>query len=320
MPPEKQAEEAVDVFAGAEPDDDEVVEGDRGDMAEEPSPEPSPAESEQPAEGEQEQEEPEPAEPEASDEPDEGEEKPEEKPQRQPRIPKDRFDQVNERRKLAEQRAQQLEERLKQLEGKAEGDSGEPFDFAAKEQEYMEAVVDGEFEKAKTIREEIRTAERAEIRQQLQATERTATDRTKAQLEFDQAVATYQGKFAEFDPQSDAYDEALTQEVVEMRDGFLSTGNYTPAQALEKAAKTVAKVYDLTDRTVGAPELEPQPKPAAPKKPDVREKAKAANAQPPSMDQGTPSNEPTVSIDDMTEEEFDALPESAKARLRGDIL
>lgn len=332
MPPEKNENEVSDVFAGGEPDDLEV-EGDRGDDHVNPEDEPIEGEVvdagvEEGTDGEEaEAEEGEEASGEAEEAPEgkaaededgEPEPEPEPEPKKQHRIPKERFDQVNDRRKIAEEQNLQLQERIKQLEADG-GEGGEDaFDFASKEQEYAEAIVDGEFEKAKTIRAEIRTADRAEMRKEMQATEQNATNRTKDQLAFDNTVNEYRGKFAEFDPESESYDDALTAEVVEMRDGYMASGNYSPAEALAKAAKTIAKVYDLSDQTA-EPVVDDEVV-VEPKKTNVKEKAKTAGKQPPKMDTGTPSGEAAVSVLDMNEDEFDALPESAKARLRGDIM
>ena len=78
-------------------------------------------------------------------------------PKTENRIPKSRFDEVNERRKLAEKRLAELEAKEAAEAAAKQGD----FDFDGKEEEYMHAVVDGDFSKAKQIRTEIRNAEKA---------------------------------------------------------------------------------------------------------------------------------------------------------------
>ena len=62
-------------------------------------------------------------------------------------------------------------------------------------------------------------------------------------------------------------------------------------------------------------------KPAAPaaKKTDVKAKAKAANQQPPQLGGNANKSEKAYDINQMSEDEFDALPAATKARLRGDI-
>ena len=88
--------------------------------------------------------------------PDPGESEPQSDPKTENRIPKSRFDEVNERRKLAEKRLAELEAKEAAEAAARQGD----FDFDGKEEEYMHAVVDGDFAKAKQIRTEIRNAEK----------------------------------------------------------------------------------------------------------------------------------------------------------------
>jgi hypothetical protein len=74
------------------------------------------------------------------------------------------------------------------------------------------------------------------------------------------------------------------------------------------------RVYDLVSG------VEPS---KAKKETSVRDKVKAAKQQPPTQPQrreGSKKNYDKVDLDNMTDEEFDALPPSVLARLRGDII
>jgi hypothetical protein len=86
---------------------------------------------------------------------------------KQPMVPKTRLDEVlAKNRELAEQLAQERAVREAAKPKPKEGETApEAFDFEAKEKAYMQAVRDGEDDKALTIRKEIRAAERQAVAQ-----------------------------------------------------------------------------------------------------------------------------------------------------------
>jgi hypothetical protein len=301
------------VFAGGEPDpiDSEAVSGDRGDTFVDPEANQSPAtpvvDHETPKSEPQAPETP-AAEPAAAPEP---EVEAAETETAEPRIPKSRFDQVNERRKIAEQRARELEEQLAAQKRAAQ--PAVDFDFDAAEQRYMEAVVDGEFDKAKSLRAEIRAAERQAVAIETSRMREQASEATLARLDFDKTVAELQTMFPVYDPEGSSYDDVLTSEALEIHQGLMATGKYSPAQALRKAAETVAKANGVVPAGT-APKA-----PARETKPDYAKKAAAANAQPPKQVVGS-KGDSVPNVRDMSEEEFSALPESTLRKLRGDLM
>lgn len=321
------------IFAGAEHDDDDELDNlDRGDdptaeqvaaaeeeaedEVEEPAVE---AKSEDEAEDGETDESPEL---EASDE-ESDEESEEEVDDKQVSnyVSKDRFNAVNERMKLAEEA---LRERERELEAEAPA-AAPSFDFDAKEVEYMELVTDGEFEKAKTIRQEIRAAERAELEAEVAASSTNATARVGEQIAFTNKIEELNEEFDHFNPQNEAYDQVLVDEAVDRRDLFIARG-MSMADALDKAAREVAKLYDLpsnfeaqADAELARMEGEDKAKAPAARKVDVKKKVAQAAKQPPVMGEGS-AQEEQKSATSMTDAEFEALPESTKARMRGDII
>jgi hypothetical protein len=108
--------------------------------------------------------------------------------------------------------------------------------------------------------------------------------------------------------------------MIELYLGYARSGSYTRVQALQRAATQAARIYGLTAVTDIVPEVPDNViaiKPSDPKK-----KAEVANSQPPAMEARAPgsSEEPVIDFASMSDEEFDALPESTKRRARGDIL
>ena len=249
-----------------------------------------------------------------------GEEEPTAKDSDQ-RIPKQRFDKINERRKAAEQENADLKARVEALEAKASETLEEPvpeFDFDGKEESYMEAVIDGDTELAKSIRKEIRTAEREVYKRDTPAVDPiTTTQQVKSKMEFDAKVLELSDKYDAFNINHDDFDQTLTDEAVAMQKSFVSQGQ-APADALSRAAEYVAKFYELESNTKATDA--PPAKPPA-KKTDVKAKAKAAAKQPPKMNSSIGESDDGVGVpESMTDEEFDALPETTKRRMRGDML
>ncbi len=237
-------------------------------------------------------------------------------PQQDHRIPKSRFDEVNRRRKEAERRLQELERQQKAQDPAKAVD----FDFDAKEQEYMQAVLDGETEKALNIRKEIRSAEAALQEAKVQQAQQEAQHKTKAQLELEQTVMQAQQQFPEFDASSDVYDEEATQEALELFEAYKGRG-YLPGDAMNRAVRMTARAYGLGQQH----QHQQQDQQASQKKQQKQaesldEKMKTAEKQPPAPSQERDNAElPVKDPLQMSEKEFDALDEQERRRLRGDF-
>lgn len=312
-----------DPFVGSDPLEDD------GDEAVDYGNDLEPAEDSEPAKTTPE---PEPdTESESKPEP-EAEAEPETKPESEPdtktdtepekqeqRIPKQRFDEINERRKLAEKKLADFEAQQAAAQEASQGE----FDFDSKEQEYMEAVVDGEFDKAKLLRQEIRAAELANVEVIARRQAENATVQTKASIEFDATVEELARDFDTFNPDTDSYDQLLVDEVLEIHEGFVNKG-HAPAAALRKAVRYVAAANGLQPNSAAA-KTTADPEPATPQvtekpvtKQEVRKKVQTRSQQPPDM----PANaaaEPSFDITSLSEDEYDALPESKIRELRGDF-
>lgn len=287
-----------------------------------PSPEPETASKEEPVAKEVPEvpaEEPQPAE---TPTPEAETSIPEPEKPRNPMIPRARFDEVNQRYRQTRQELDELRARLNARE--AQPAPAKPsIDLDAKEAEYMDAVLDGDREKALSIRREIREAEMQSVPQPTQNT--PTVSEIKAALKFDETVAEMNKLYPVFDPQSDDHDADLTDEAVVLSQGFQRRG-MAPDAALRKAVKYVVEANGieaagvepvaLTDAKAQQPTA--AAKPALPAK-AVQNKLQTANKQPPKP-ASIVEREPSVDVDSMSLEEFEALPESTVRRLRGDML
>ena len=243
----------------------------------------------------------------------------EEKPAKKPMVPKARLDEV-----LAKQKA--LQKQLDEINAANEKseEAPESYDFDAKELEYQNMVLDGETAKAVALRREIRQAERAQVEYEMrqEMTQTVSADRQMTALQ--QAAAAMEEAYPVFDRNSESFSEDMTNEVVELRDAFIMKG-YEAVDALSKAVKYVVKDHELDRSVDDTPSLAGkavQVDEVAKKRRQVSKKLKAADAQPPELpgESSSARGEKAIDIANMTEEEFDALPEATLKRLRGDIL
>lgn len=248
-------------------------------------------------------------------------EEPKEEPKK-PMVPKSRLDEVLTKQKALQKQLDDLKAAQKPAE-----DAPEEYDFSAKEMEYQNAVLDGEAEKAASLRAEIRKAERAQIEYEMNQKMTDAVSQNQMATALQQAASTLEAEFPVFDQKSDQYNEAMTNEVIDLRDAFIVKGENAVA-ALSKAAKYVINEYGLVDNTPTTPALASE---AAPKKnidevskkrAEVSRKLKVADSQPPELagEGAATRGEKAIDLSSLSEEEFDALPEATLKRLRGDIV
>lgn len=221
-------------------------------------------------------------------------------------VPRARMNEVLEQKRAAEQRLKDLQA---QLEAKVPP-TDYPFD--EKETAYMDAVLEGDHQKALAIRKEIRAAE-LELTRSVAATQAAqAKEATKAELEFTQVVQQMESDYPVFDQSSADYNQELVDEALELHAGFMSRG-YSPAAAMRKAVTYVAKVNGL-DAKSAAPA--PAPKRTAS---TVKSKLDVAASQPP-VQTGVSGGEVEPDYRNLSDEDWDKLPKATIARLRGDIM
>lgn len=238
------------------------------------------------------------------------------------RIPKARFDEVNEARKEAERRAQVAEEELTRVRAAAQPAPPPPpaepaFDLAAKEREAIDALLDGDTEKATSIRMEInahiaKTAEEA-------AEQRITRKSVEAELAkaSAQAVADY--------PYLDTPAGAEALQLIIWKRFALQEQGHAPAEALRLAVAAIAPKFKPDD-AAGGDNTPGRGSPSTDKPSDTRT-AKAlerglrdSQAQAPAMTAGIGNRQTAgkVNVETMTDEQFNELPIAEKRRLRGD--
>ena len=199
-------------------------------------------------------------------------------PKRDAVIPRARFDEVNAKLHAEREEANRLRAELEAL-NRSSTTQADAIDVDTLEDQFFDAIINGEKERAKEIRAQIN----AEIYTKARAASEEAVSTTLTQREiqssFAKAVEQTVTDYPFLDSNSpDANAEAIG-EVVEWRDFYLSKGD-TPAAALQKAAAKIAPIYSKA--------TEPTPEPLTDKRKQaaLATAAKASAAQPPAVESG----------------------------------
>ena len=249
-----------------------------------------------------------------------------------PGIPKSRFVQVNEESKAAIARNAELEAELERLRAGQASAAPAPaptaapapaaeFDEDAQEEAYAAALMEGDTKKASSIRRAIN----AHVREQAAADARQEVEQQRLQ---DQQRATADALAAESQATLQAFPYLNTEEgkealllIVEARDGKIARG-MAPLDALRSAVKAIAPKF----APAGQGDTPSKDLPQAEPKTDLRQAAavergaKASMAQPAALTGGVGERAESgrINVAQLTDEQFEKLPDAEKRRLRGD--
>ena len=282
------------------------------------------AESEEPAETQEEQQEETVAEQPEEAEPAQEEVQAKEPEQpKKPMVPKTRLDEVLQKNKA-------MQKELEELKAKEQAPKEAPkYDFDAEEVKLQNLILDGQAEAAAKKRAEIRAAEREQITFEVEQKMRQEITMSNQQNAILDASKQIEAEFPVFDQNSEHYNEELTNEVVDLAEA-LGLKGYDGADAMHKAVKYVVAEHNLaapapepTQQTPSAPKkAQPAVDEVAKKRSEVAKKLKTAEQQPPNLpgESSSAHGEQPLDINNMSEEEFNALPPATIARLRGDVL
>jgi hypothetical protein len=228
-------------------------------------------------------------------------------------IPKRRLDDVVAKQRKAEQEAAELRKEL--AEARAAAEAAPDVDIRALSKQKQEATLDGDLDKAAEIEEQMLATLRQPTPEAINMEELEA--RVEAKMELKSTLTSVFEEYPQLDTESDSFDEDLNSEALVFQNAYLNQG-YSPAEAVRRAADAAIRV--VRPELLAVAEAPPV---AKPRKTNVKANVAAANAQPPKMDQGESggkSSAEMVDITKLTDDEFDALPEATRARMRGDLV
>ena len=242
-------------------------------------------------------------------------------------IPKTRLDdEIAKRRKLENELKQiRAEREAKPTDDKAD----EAFDAVVKEANALlrqanEAVLDGDLDKAAQLQQDalvkMATAKQAPTKSN-DADPEEMIEQLEARIELKHTVKNIYEKFPMLNNESEDADPELIERAV-MYERMYAEMGHTPAMAVERAVQDAIALLRpellQTEQPVTQPKVDPAKKRVQEKRQNLEKKVELSQKQPPKAQSSTTS-EPTIDPSTLSEEEFDALPESTKARLRGDF-
>ncbi len=244
----------------------------------------------------------------------------------EPKIPKARFDSAVAKERA---RAEAAERRLAEIDA-AQGQIQRNVDIGAAEQQVREiraqerkALLLGDEDKAATLSDQADRLNRqiaiAQAKDMSAADKSTAVEQMRMELTVERIVEQY----PELDEKSDEFDQDMVDDVNDKQAGLMARERMAPSKALAEAVKYVmrnrAAPTSGNGKALGAPVT--GRKAAA-----VAKNLDASRRQPASTRlAGADSDKygqtgPLPSVNDMEYEEFNALPEKTKAKMRGDFV
>ena len=169
---------------------------------------------------------------------------------------------------------------------------------------------------------QIRHAERQISKYEHQNDSRQLTQQALESERMELAIAQLEAQYPAMNPESDHFDKALVNFALAEQKRLIREEGLTPSKALIKATTTVAERFSTPAQgTAAGLGKAAQDRKAA----QVAKNLATQSAQPPSTkDVGLDSDKMGATkvpdVSKMTYEEFRALPESTKAKMRGDFL
>lgn len=266
---------------------------------------------------------------------DKGDKDDKKEPKKDTRLPLARHQEILAKER---ERREQLEREVAQLrQGQAVAKTNEDITkaeeaVAGMEKEYLDLLAKGEVEKAAAKMAEIRRTERSISQSTMLMETQAAEARAYERVKYDNTVERLEAAYPVINPDHADYDKEKTADVIELRDGYLATGKYSRAEALQKACKTLLKASTAKQENATEVDVRVDKEDVAKavreerKKDAVAKNLDTATKQPPSaagVGQDSDKNGGKLKAADvikMPQKEFAKLAESDLADLRGDTL
>jgi hypothetical protein len=251
-------------------------------------------------------------------------------------IPKARFDEAvgkeRARAEAAEARARQLETQQKAVDRGADIAVTETK-IQALELESSKAELDGNVEKMAQLKRDIRLLERSITTNTSTRTSEQIKDELREEMRVDLTIEWLETLHPVLDSAHESYDQDIVDLVLASKRDLMARERLTPSKALETAAtKVLSKIAPPVAKAEDPPEPGEKEGLKSADKGTNRELAQkqknleTVKKQPADMrDSGIDSDKAGQTkelppADKLSYEEFAALPETTKARMRGDLL
>lgn len=245
------------------------------------------------------------------------------------RIPKERFDEAVNKERTAREAAEAraaAAEALVRKEEEAVDLSAITAEIKKLNTEYAALLLDGDSAKASEVMDKIQQAIEYRAERKSESSMASATSRAVEQVRWDAAVASLEAKYSAMNPDSADYDQDLTDIVIAEQHRLMQTQGMQASKALIVSAEKIASKFmkGVAADEGGARGLAASKGAADRKAEQVARNLDTAKRQPGDMrtsgKDGDKAGESVLSGGAISRADFDALPETSKAKLRGDFL
>ena len=248
----------------------------------------------------------------------------------EPRIPKSRYDEQmrkeRERAEAAERRLAEIEQQRQQVARGADITKLEEHVRELRTQE-RKALISGDDEKAAQLSEQADRLNRQIAIEQARDMTASAKEQARGEIRMELTIERIESEYPQLDEKSDDFDQELTDDVLDKQRGYMERERLSPSQALLKAVKYVmSRAQPPAEKPEEKGGLSRADKGTDRKEAAVAKNLDAANRQPASTKKaGADSDKhgqtaPTPEAEQLTYKEFSALPDSTKAKMRGDFV
>ena len=260
--------------------------------------------------------------------------KPEPKPRKDDRLPLARHKEILDKERAARAAVETELQNLKR--GQIVANTNEQITatetaILGLEKSYTSLLADGELDRAAAVMAQIRASERAIIESKAAFQTQAAEARAYERVRYDTTVERLQEAYPALNDDHADFDSALTGEVMELQAAYRTQG-YTPAEALQKAAKVLMGAATTRQQRAVDTDVRVDKADLAAATAEERRKAAVtrnlavAGKQPPSAkDVGVDSDKMGGGLNardviKLPQEAFAKLDEAQLAKMRGDEL
>ena len=245
-----------------------------------------------------------------------------------PTIPKSRFDDAvareRARAEAAERELADIRKAQQQIQRGIDLDATVAQVTALRAKEH-DALIDGDKKTAAEIAAQIDTLNRQIAVEQAKDMTAAAREQAREEIRWDLTIERIEEQYPVLNDKSDEFDQDLTDDVVDKMNGLIVRERLPRSEALLRAVREIMHKRGPAEPAAESKGLD-RGKQLDRKAAAVAKNVDAARRQPASTKQiGADSDKhgqtaPVPSATDMTYAEFSALPESTKAKMRGDFV
>lgn len=251
------------------------------------------------------------------------------KKEREATIPKSRFDEQvrkeRERAEAAERRLAEIEQQRQQVSRGADISKLEEDVRELRAQE-RKALIKGDDKAAAELADQADRLNRQIAIEQARDMSATAKEQAREEIRWDMTLENIERDYPALNEDSEEFDQDLSDDVVDAMQGIMRRERLPRSQALVKAVQRVMERRAPADEPAEGKGLRSAGKEEDRKAAAVKKNIDTANRQPASAKKvGADSDKhgqtgAIPNAEDMTFEEFNALPETTRAKMRGDYV